>query len=81
MVARKMMKMVLDINKTNFDGNQTVTCYSCHRGETSVAGVAPFTVRTSYLDDNHFGTTRTLTEVKQNRPIDDGRFDAPVVSR
>jgi len=41
----------------------------------------PFTVRTSYLDDNHFGVTRTLTEVKHNLPIDDGRFDAPVVTR
>jgi photosynthetic reaction center cytochrome c subunit len=41
----------------------------------------PFTVRTSYLDDNHFGVTRTLTEVKQNLPIDDARFDAPVVQR
>jgi hypothetical protein len=37
----------------------------------------PFTVKTSYLDDNHFGTTRTLTEVKQNVPIDDARFNAP----
>ncbi len=39
----------------------------------------PFTVRTSYLDDNHFGTTRMLTEVKQNVPVDDQRFE-PAVS-
>jgi Photosynthetic reaction centre cytochrome C subunit len=44
-VARRMMKMVLDINKTNFGGAQTVTCYSCHRGETSVAGVVPLPPR------------------------------------
>lgn len=37
----------------------------------------PFTVKTSYLDDNHFGTTRTLIEVKQNVPIDDAKFIAP----
>ena len=41
----------------------------------------PFIVRQSYLDDNHFGTTRTLTEVKYNAPIDDARFNAPAASR
>ena len=40
----------------------------------------PFTVRTSYLDDNHFGTTRVLTEIKQNVPVDDQRFE-PAVSQ
>lgn len=35
----------------------------------------PFTVRVSYLDDNHLGTTRKLTEVKHNAPIDDAKFD------
>jgi photosynthetic reaction center cytochrome c subunit len=37
----------------------------------------PFVVRTSYLDDNHYGTTRTITEIKHNVVIDDGRFEAP----
>jgi hypothetical protein len=37
----------------------------------------PFVVRTSYLDDNHFGTTRTLIELKQNIQIDDAKFDQP----
>ena len=40
----------------------------------------PFTVRTSYLDDNHYGTTRVFTEVKQNVTLDDKRFDPPAVS-
>jgi photosynthetic reaction center cytochrome c subunit len=30
--ARQMMRMMSAINKTNFDGNREVTCYSCHRG-------------------------------------------------
>jgi photosynthetic reaction center cytochrome c subunit len=30
--ARKMMKMVMDINKTQFGGAPLVTCYTCHRG-------------------------------------------------
>ncbi|HJQ25190.1 MAG TPA: c-type cytochrome [Blastocatellia bacterium] len=44
-VARQMMKMVLDINKSNFGGSQTVTCYSCHRGGTSVAREVPLPPR------------------------------------
>jgi len=30
--AREMIKMVLDINKTNFKGQLQVSCYTCHRG-------------------------------------------------
>ena len=30
--ARKMISMVLDINKNTFGGQQVVTCYTCHRG-------------------------------------------------
>jgi photosynthetic reaction center cytochrome c subunit len=33
--ARKMLAMTIEINKTNFDGqngNRSVTCYTCHRG-------------------------------------------------
>jgi len=30
--ARKMMRMMLDIDASNFEGKQLVTCYSCHRG-------------------------------------------------
>jgi outer membrane lipoprotein-sorting protein len=30
--ARKMMQMMLAINKDSFEGRREVTCYSCHRG-------------------------------------------------
>jgi hypothetical protein len=30
--ARKMMQMVMDINKNSFEGKQEVTCYTCHKG-------------------------------------------------
>jgi photosynthetic reaction center cytochrome c subunit len=30
--ARTMMKMMFAINKGNFDGQQAVTCFACHRG-------------------------------------------------
>jgi photosynthetic reaction center cytochrome c subunit len=31
-IARQMMTMMLEIDKSNFDGRLEVTCYSCHRG-------------------------------------------------
>lgn len=35
--ARDMMRMVMDINKNNFKGEQEVTCYTCHRGSADPA--------------------------------------------
>jgi outer membrane lipoprotein-sorting protein len=32
LMARKMMTMMMAINKENFEGHREVTCYSCHRG-------------------------------------------------
>jgi len=32
--ARKMIGMMMTINKNNFEGDREVTCYSCHRGST-----------------------------------------------
>ena len=37
--ARKMMAMVAEINKNNFDGKQVVTCYTCHHGNNQPVGV------------------------------------------
>ena len=34
--AREMITMVGGINKNNFRGNPEVSCYTCHRGRTSV---------------------------------------------
>ena len=31
-MARRMVTMMAEINKTHFGGRQVVTCYSCHRG-------------------------------------------------
>ena len=30
--ARKMITMMMEINKNNFDARQEVTCYTCHKG-------------------------------------------------
>ena len=32
--ARKMINMMMAINKDNFEGHREITCYSCHRGST-----------------------------------------------
>jgi len=37
-IARKMMRMMLAIDKNSFDGTREVTCYSCHRGSLKPAG-------------------------------------------
>jgi len=35
--ARKMMTMMLAINKDNFNGRREVTCYTCHHGASKAA--------------------------------------------
>jgi photosynthetic reaction center cytochrome c subunit len=34
LTARKMITMMMNIDKDNFEGHREVTCYSCHRGDT-----------------------------------------------
>ena len=36
--ARKMINMMMAINKENFEGHREVTCYSCHRGAAQPVG-------------------------------------------
>jgi photosynthetic reaction center cytochrome c subunit len=37
--ARKMMRMMIAINKDSFDGQQKVTCFACHRGARKPAAI------------------------------------------
>jgi len=39
--ARRMIQMVLDINKNNFEGRTVVTCNSCHNGREHPVAVPP----------------------------------------
>ena len=41
LIGRRMMKMVMDINATNFSGETFVTCYTCHRGSTVPGRLPP----------------------------------------
>src|SRR5258705_10011766 len=36
--ARKMINMMMAVNKENFEGHREVTCYSCHRGSAQPVG-------------------------------------------
>jgi hypothetical protein len=37
----------------------------------------PFTIQISYLDNNHYGTTRKFSQIRQNVPVDDAKFEMP----
>lgn len=39
--ARRMLQMVLDINKNNFEGRPVVTCNTCHGGKEQPVAVPP----------------------------------------
>jgi hypothetical protein len=39
LAARRMIQMVLDINKGSFNGQQAVSCYTCHRGKPTPVSV------------------------------------------
>lgn len=41
-VARRMMTMVADINRTQFEGREVVTCNTCHQGATKPTTVIPY---------------------------------------
>jgi hypothetical protein len=50
--ARQMVKMVLEINKNNFEGKTVVTCNSCHHGQTRPVAVPP-TTQGQFADTTH----------------------------
>ena len=39
LTARRMIQMVFDLNKGNFRGEKTVTCFTCHRGSPKPVSV------------------------------------------
>jgi len=39
--AREMMRMVVELNRTQFSGAARVTCYTCHRGSTQPTRLPP----------------------------------------
>ena len=39
--ARDMIQMVMDMNRTQFDGRSVISCYTCHRGSTRPMNLVP----------------------------------------
>jgi hypothetical protein len=39
LMARRMMKMVFDLNKGSFNGESAVSCFTCHRGKPTPVSV------------------------------------------
>jgi hypothetical protein len=39
--ARRMIRMVIDVNQGNFEGETRVTCFTCHRGQEQPVAVPP----------------------------------------
>jgi photosynthetic reaction center cytochrome c subunit len=44
--TRAMMRMMLALNKSNFDSRREITCYSCHRGSQRPADIPSITNET-----------------------------------
>ena len=62
-IARRMVQMVSEINKTNFGGQPVVTCNTCHRGQTKPVGV-PNIGQGAFAN-----TTREESGAKQPDPL------------
>lgn len=69
--ARRMIQMVFDINKANFNGETEVTCNTCHRGSTKP-------VRTPAIGQAAFANTTRAEpgeNVSEKRPTIDEIFN------
>ena len=70
--ARKMINMMMAINKENFDGRREVTCYSCHRGSTEPVGTPILTDEEARPAD---AEGKKSGEVKASLPAADQLLD------
>jgi hypothetical protein len=64
LAARRMIQMVLDINKGNFNGQNAVTCYTCHRGKPTPVSV-PAVGQNLWAPNSPAPAAETLPTVKQ----------------
>lgn len=75
LAARKMITMMMAINKDNFEGHQEVTCNSCHRGSPHPAAIPavanPETVAVEHRSAEH----------DQNEEPDGGQSADPILEK
>jgi photosynthetic reaction center cytochrome c subunit len=75
--ARKMMKMVLELNKETFEGRREVTCYSCHRGAAKPVATPIVATEEPRLDA---GAENSSTGIQTVLPTADQLFDRYVAA-
>jgi hypothetical protein len=65
----------IDLTKTMLGPDPVQTDFLDYR---EVNGVKlPFTIQISYLDNNHYGTTRKVSQIRHNVSVDDAKFEMP----
>lgn len=74
--ARKMIQMMFEINKANFNGQTEVTCNTCHRGSTRPVATPPIT----QLSLANTTNPEPATSVAEKRPTVDEVFNKYVVA-
>jgi len=80
-IARKMIKMVLDINKANFNGRPEVSCNTCHNGHERPNAI-PALYPAPAPDRPAQPTTRpTADQILEKYALSVGGKDAKITSR
>ena len=69
--AREMITMVTGINKTTFKGNPEVSCYTCHRGSTSVV----HTLQMPLPEPSPQTTANQVSQQRESLPTSDQILD------
>lgn len=64
LAARRMIQMVLDLNKQSFNGQSGVSCYTCHRGKPTPVSV-PAVGNNLWAPGPPSSATETLPSFKQ----------------
>ena len=67
-IARRMITMVRDMNRTYFGGNNVVTCYTCHQGHEHPVAVALLSDPTSMRAINEAAPPLPVEEKPKIRP-------------
>lgn len=62
-VARRMIQMVADINRTQFGGRNVVTCITCHGGKTRPDTLLPYNGEEGRITRSSQGQTPTVDQL------------------
>jgi photosynthetic reaction center cytochrome c subunit len=68
--ARRMMQMTRMLNESAFNGNQEVTCYSCHRGSTETVAMPPLITGTESKPASSGGNNKADRQATVEQVLD-----------